>query len=265
MAWKWRMLLAVIAEPPSLYKAIKVYYISSFQGIAIPLGGLGPDIVRYVHLRSSRIPINAIAASIVLERIIGITATMMIASYGALSFARRLGSESEFSTSFIWAFTISLAAATISLLLLFHKFSQSLMAKVFRVNRLKKLPLMQKTIESVQSFSYKPGEIGKNLLLSIIEQLFSVLSLYFGAMAFNISLSLYDCLAVAPISSLLQRLPISYAGIGIKEGAHVFLLGLLGVKFDNALVLSTSLFLAFLLSLLPGIIWTIGENNLSNS
>lgn len=91
MAWKWRLLLAVLSRPPKLLDAIRVYYVSSFQGTVLPFGGLGPDILRYIHLRSSGIERHTISLSIVLERVIGLVATTAVGVVGILALLSKIG------------------------------------------------------------------------------------------------------------------------------------------------------------------------------
>jgi hypothetical protein len=68
-----------------------------------------------------------------------------------------------------------------------------------------------------------------------------------------------DCLGAVPISTLLERLPVSYAGLGVREGALVFLFGLLGIAYPDVLVLSSSMFILFLVTLLPGLLWSFDQ------
>jgi hypothetical protein len=47
MALKWHQLLRVLDARLTHWHAIRIYYESTFIGFALPLGGLGPDIVRF--------------------------------------------------------------------------------------------------------------------------------------------------------------------------------------------------------------------------
>src|SRR5690606_10154597 len=62
--------------------AIRVYYESSFVGFAMPLGGLGPDIVRFMRLRGREIPSHITLVSILVERYVGLIATLMMVVVG---------------------------------------------------------------------------------------------------------------------------------------------------------------------------------------
>jgi uncharacterized membrane protein YbhN (UPF0104 family) len=61
-------------------------------------------------------------------------------------------------------------------------------------------------------------------------------------MALSIEVSFVQLMWVVPVVSLLQSLPISIAGIGVREGAYVYLLQLQGVPGESALALSLTVF-----------------------
>jgi hypothetical protein len=61
-------------------------------------------------------------------------------------------------------------------------------------------------------------------------------------MALGIGMSFVQLLWVVAVVSLLQSLPISIAGLGVREGAYVYLLQLQGVPAASALALSLTVF-----------------------
>lgn len=262
MAWKWRLLLAVLCRPPSVLEAIRVYYVSSFQGVALPLGGLGPDILRYFHLRSHGVSAHAVTVSIVIERILGLVATIVAGVIGLIALQRELGADAGVPGGLMWLLLALLGASIAFFLSLFHDRSRPRIYRVLGLRpargRLGRHPAAQKVVEAIERFRSVPGRVVANLLLSITEQLFSVISLYVAALALRIPLTITQCLAVAPLTVLAQRIPIGYAGIGIREGALVVLLGLFGVAYADIIVLSSALLLTFLVSLLPGAVWSLG-------
>jgi len=62
------------------------------------------------------------------------------------------------------------------------------------------------------------------------------------------------CLAVSPVAVIIQRLPLTYGGLGLREGSAAALLVVLGYDYSTALVLLMTLVVMFLISLLPGAI-----------
>jgi uncharacterized protein (TIRG00374 family) len=257
MAWKWRMLVEIMGPAPSMYEAVRVYYISSFQGLALPLGGLGPDLVRYAHMRSSHVSSHAVAVSIVMERIIGLLATLIVATMAAGLLIHQVEYGEQVRVIIRWVLTAAGVGVVFLMSLLFSKsLQQTIYHYIGRVGFVSRHPSFQRLTTALKQNSDAPGVLFGNLILSVIEQCFPVAAYALGALAFQIPLSLLDCLAVVPISTLFQRLPISYAGLGVREGVLVYLLGLLGISFSNALILSTSMFVILVCSMLVGAVWS---------
>ncbi|MCS3700163.1 uncharacterized protein (TIRG00374 family) [Salinibacter ruber] len=256
MAWKWRMLLAVLGPVPSLYDSIRVYYVSSFQGIAIPLGGLGPDIVRYAHLRSSDLSRHLVATSIVMERAIGILATGILAVLGGGILVQKVGVLG--GANVLNAILLMGGGGSVVLggLLFSSRIQKTVYRLLTRSRALAKSDTFERFAEALREYRDVPGIILLNLVLALIEQLFSVLVFFLGAVAFQVSVTFMDCLAAVPISTLLERLPVSYAGLGVREGALVFLFGVLGVDYSEVLILSSVMFVLYLSTLIPGLLWS---------
>lgn len=250
------MLLAVLGPAPSLYDSIRVYYVSAFQGIAIPLGGFGPDIVRYAHLRSSKISRHSVAISIVMERAIGILATGILAVLGGSLLMKKVAAFGE--TSVLSG--ILLAGGIGSIILGSLLFSPRIQKRIYRLLQRSSILAQNDTFErfaeALREYRDVPEVILLNLVLALVEQLSAVLIFFFGSIAFQIPVTLTDCLAVVPMGILIQRLPVSYAGLGVREGAFVFLFGLLGVAYSDVLILSSTMFILFLATLIPGLLWS---------
>ncbi|HET9494422.1 MAG TPA: lysylphosphatidylglycerol synthase domain-containing protein, partial [Chloroflexia bacterium] len=81
-----------------------------------------------------------------------------------------------------------------------------------------------------------------SMLLAILFQLGVVATNYVLCLALGIPLGFIDLLWVVAAASLLQSLPISIAGVGVREGAYVYILGSQGVDSASALALSLLVF-----------------------
>ena len=80
------------------------------------------------------------------------------------------------------------------------------------------------------------------LLLAVVFQLLTVSVNLLVADLFGINVSYLQLLWVVAIVSLAQSLPISIAGLGVREGVYVYLLHQLGVSTSMALALSLVIF-----------------------
>lgn len=258
MAWKWNMLLRVLDQRLSLYEAIKLYYISSFMGYLLPLGGVGPDVVRVYKLKEQGIRVTTATVSIVVERLLGLVATLLIAIVGGLLLLKILatGTLDRVVTGLI---IVTVVGTGLALLFVFH---DGLRAQLLHLSRIKHLLEREKFKEFAASLAaYKACKrvLLIFLALSVFENLFPVFDIYVAGMALDIPLTFVQCLAVVPIATVLERLPISLFGLGLREGSYVVLFGLLGVGYSEALMIGIVTFFTFLLSLAPGLYWMITE------
>ena len=94
--------------------------------------------------------------------------------------------------------------------------------------------------------------------LSIFSYLVVSFAVYLLACGMSINLEFINTLLLMPLVILVTVLPISIAGWGIREGAMVVALGLVGVASVDAVSLSIILGLLGILSGLPGgMLWLL--------
>ncbi|MGB9646762.1 MAG: lysylphosphatidylglycerol synthase transmembrane domain-containing protein, partial [Stellaceae bacterium] len=101
-----------------------------------------------------------------------------------------------------------------------------------------------------------PGRCGTVLGLSIITIALSVFALKFVGDAVGSPLPLGSWMMIVPPVTLIQLVPISLAGWGVREAALVVALGWFGVPAEAALAISVLVGLCLILVGLPGgLIW----------
>jgi glycosyltransferase 2 family protein len=252
MALKWHQLLRVLEPRFERWNAIRIYYESTLIGFAVPLGGLGPDIVRFVRLRSRGINQDLGLVSMIVERLNGVIATLALIGAGCFILAG-LARQPALQTFALAAALAALASGAIAAIVIFHPASGR------RLIQLLKLPLVAngriaKYVNAALNYSARRVTLAANLGLSLIEQTAPVFTLWAGSRALGTPLPLHVCLAVAPVAVIIQRLPFTYAGLGLREGSAAALLVALGYDYSAALVLLMTLFVVFVISLLPGAI-----------
>src|SRR3990167_10043126 len=79
--------------------------------------------------------------------------------------------------------------------------------------------------------------------MSIIFQILALISFIFIAQSFGIHLSIFEYFWAFALVSLLLFLPISLAGLGVRESSLIFLFETLGVSSEKALATSLTLFI----------------------
>lgn|GEM_PF-625721 len=250
MALKWHQLLHVLDKRLSRPGAIRVYYESSFVGFAMPLGGLGPDIVRYLRLRGRGIASHITLVSIIVERYVGLIATLAVVVFGALTFAAIAPEPALAGFARLTAAGALAAAVGAAVVLLVPRARRGARRLIARSRKLE--AKIAKHTAAASTYSTRRGVLVANFGLSLLEQTTPIWSYWIGSRALDTPLPLAVCIAVAPIVVVVQRLPISYGGLGLREGSAAALLVALGYDYSEAMVMLMLLFVMFFVSLLPG-------------
>jgi len=115
---------------------------------------------------------------------------------------------------------------------------------------------IDKSVDSLYQDIPKIKDMLIPFLIEIIVWIFAAIQVYIIAQAFLINITFYEFILISIISVVISNiLPISIGGLGIREGAFVFLLSKFGVQSEVAFVISISGFLVKIL--IPGLIGLI--------
>lgn len=88
---------------------------------------------------------------------------------------------------------------------------------------------------------HKPSNLKfelKVFLINLITYIFYFLQFYFLAQALNIDLNYGFVIGLISLSTLATIVPISIAGLGVREGVFIVLLGTVGIQQESAVILS---------------------------
>ena len=99
------------------------------------------------------------------------------------------------------------------------------------------------------------------IVFSIFIQLFSVMSIYLIFLSLGIQINFPALFLLVPLSILGMSLPISFAGWGVREGIMIFILGLLQIGQEQALLISIIFGLSLFFISIPGIIFWLNNAN----
>lgn len=254
MAWKWRFLLDEGGHRIGTLRAFKIYYIASFQGVIVP-GGLGVDLVRFLRLRGFGIPQERVAASLLVERAVGMAASGLAAALSFLLFLWLIGGGAP--GWMLPTLVAVLAGVSASLLFLASEAFRRWLGRLPGIRSLLRRWETSPWWRAVSAYQGRTRLLLRFFFWSVVEQYMYVLAIWFGGIALGIPLELAACVAAVPITALLERVPLTIMGLGIREGSLVFLLGLLGIGYSEAILISLLQFTVFLLSLVPGGIWDV--------
>jgi uncharacterized membrane protein YbhN (UPF0104 family) len=232
-SYRWRIFLNAQGVRASLPKLISLYLIGVFFNLVLP-SGFGGDVVRVYELSQYSSRTASSITTVFMDRLSGFLALFAMAT-SALAFSYRLVPP-EVGATIILIFLTSLVGTG-------ALFSRSLW------RRLKGLPLLSSLAQrggvkelylSAQIYSLVP--LLQAISLSLAFNILLMIMNYLAALSFGVRISFLYFLLFIPIISLLLALPISLSGLGVREGAYVYLFSRVGVPPSSALAISLSIY-----------------------
>lgn len=254
--YKWQILLQAHGiQQVGFWHLWRLYYIGMFFSNFLPTE-VGGDVIRSYNVgKASGRQAEAFAA-VTMERMTGLVA-MVIYSFAGIflnwSFATRLG--------LIQIGLLGLAIMMVALFLLFHKGFARWAKRKLEIGPVKKMiDKLKGFYLSLADYSKKPSLMANAMILSVVFQFLAIASVHFLLLAIDISVSFSMLILIVPMVSLISIIPISINGIGLREGAFVFLFSQIGVAPSESFAVSIFYRIASLLpSLFGGGIYLFGD------
>jgi uncharacterized membrane protein YbhN (UPF0104 family) len=231
-SWRWKMILP---DEYGVGKLFSLYLIGSFFSSFLP-GVIGGDVVKAYYLNKDAKKIGMTIASVFMDRYLGYLSLVTI---GIVSFPFALP---YFGGSiYRWIMPAIFVSFVLGSLLFFG----------LRIGR---------GFRSVSEFYNYFSELWKRkdlllwaFILSFLIQFLNYFMVVIFAYAIGEHIPLLLLFVFLPIIITLTTIPISISGLGVREGAFVVLLGLIGVKPEISASLSLSWFFSTFVGSLPGL------------
>lgn len=229
-ALRWRLLLL---EPLPIRKVFSLYFIGAFFNTLLP-GVVGGDAMKIYYLYKETGKGTQTFASIFMDRYIGL-ACLITMGLIALPFG-----WTAFKGSWV-AWLLPLMALGFVLVSFV----------VFGMRIGKRFKRIEDFYGYFHSYIKNKTLIVKAVLISAVFQILIIIAIYILSIGLGQDIRLSTFFIVIPITASIASLPISIAGIGIREASSVLLLGAVGIKPDAATAIS---FAWFLIMAVAGII-----------
>jgi uncharacterized membrane protein YbhN (UPF0104 family) len=242
-AVRWWQLFSYLAGPVPFARVWPTYYLGVFFNNFLPTA-YGGDVARSARLYMSGMSGNALVASAVMDRLLGLTAVAVIGGLALL--LSKLGTYSQWA-GLVFAAATAIIAATVILLKLPAWSELTNPAKSGRWSRARAL------LSNFLAFRDSPTLLLKGFLLSLLSQLFVVGAFVLLARALGIGIPVESFVALLMLVFLVASLPISLGGLGPREGALMALLLPFGVEAAAVLALSAAYLIILWISTLPGL------------
>jgi uncharacterized membrane protein YbhN (UPF0104 family) len=244
---RWWVLSNTLAFPGRWPTYLGFYFVGMYFNLFLPTG-IGGDVFK-AHFLSRDEGRRVMAAwSVLGDRLSGLI-TMLLIGAGVVMIEPDLLPEPVVFFLFISALIILCGLAG------FPFFHRALMTR---------WPGLSRYVPDLLKLWQRPGRMAVVLGLS-----FSLQALGMGAVALlgagiGIQIPPAFYFAVIPVIALMIMIPISFSGIGVREGAFVYFLGLKGVDAESAVSLGLLWFsIQVAISLVGGLAYAFGVHRRS--
>ncbi|WP_456408708.1 lysylphosphatidylglycerol synthase transmembrane domain-containing protein [Caldithrix abyssi] len=255
LALRWRVLLKSYGFHLKTSQLFGFYLIGMFFNNFLPTS-IGGDIMRIYKLISVTDDRTSAFASVIIERLMGIAATLLMSIFALIYISQQFHDNRLLIVA-----VVMFLAIMIFFTLILKDRSFNIILKIFdRFTIFKIGQKFNKLFEAIHLFQEKRMVLMEVFMLSFISQFFIVSMNYLVAVAFSIPVSFGYLLMVVPISFVLTMLP-SINGIGIRDLGFVGLLAQVGISTAEALTLSfLNLIIPMVISTAGGLLFMLQKN-----
>jgi glycosyltransferase 2 family protein len=251
--WRWKLLLHTQGYRATMSHLSASYLVATFFNNFLP-SNIGGDVIRVRD--SSRLTgsTTTSVAVVVIDRILGFGALYALAVGAYVA-----GGPSVRALAGALPALVALGVVFGALAYIF--FRPGTARRAMAVLGLSRIPWARAKFEVVQNavhvYRAEVGAVWMALLGSVALQALVVYYYYNIARSLRIPLPLSACFLMVPLCSLVQALPISFNGWGVRESVFIVYFGQVGLPRESAMAFSlVGAGLMVLLSLSGAIVWT---------
>jgi len=261
---KWQLLLRHHGVPSPYFPLLRITFVSQFLGILLP-SALGVDAFRLMQIQKREKNLTASVGSVFTDRMLAALAMAVLSFFAALMSLSIIQEKQIMITAMIFSGSLIVFIFFIMTPLPF-KLLNSLKAlvpsKSVNGGNLLKTPLLdvlKKIVRKTEEIhSFLPDLLSKwklfgfIFLINCLFQFLRIVEVHFLFRALAVPVPWMLEIAFVPLIILLTFLPISFFGLGIKEGAFVYFFSRAGVSASIALSTSLLSYLLLLAGIVPG-------------
>jgi uncharacterized protein (TIRG00374 family) len=238
MGYRWLLLLRARGRRDvPLSWLCGTYFVALLLGQVLPTA-VGGDAVRALDLARRTGARAEAVSSVLVDRVVGTGALVVLAAAGALAGGGGLGGGD------VLLLELGIAAATlVAAWLILARRARALLRLGVPVARRARVEQPARAIyEALHAYRGHPLALGAVFLLAIVAQALrvGVIVLLSHGMGLDVSVGTY--LLLGPVLFLVTIVPISLNGVGLREAAFVVVLAGVGVSRADAFVLGLAFF-----------------------
>lgn len=248
MAYRWLVLLRAIEprERPPVGPVMRIFFVSTFVGTFLP--SVGGDLVRAYSLSRYGVDAGQSAASVLMDRMLGVASIFILGVAGVLLAGPRFADRAVVIT-----LASALVACAATALLVFSGAGAELArAVVARLPGSRTKRLGASLVDATRRYAHHHGNLLNVLAGSVGVQVLRVVQAYCLGRALGIPAPLVVYFAFVPLILLIMLLPVTVNGLGTSQVAFVWFFSQAGVAEPVSFALSILFVALGVVGNLPG-------------
>ena len=229
LSFRWEMLLNIGKRHLDLVETIQINLTSQLANLVFiaSIGGMLARIALSVQHGASLF--KSLIATI-FDRMMTLSALIVLAALFMPGLSKHVDNQT---------FTVVSTYVSMFIITMFVFAPLFLNLVVFRMPQMTRLKgRMRYGARYLKILLNNPFLLAKIVIVSLVAQMGLFMAVYCLAISTGANISFIDLMTVLPVISLVASLPISIGGWGVREGAFVYGLGLLGIPMETAFLIS---------------------------
>jgi len=254
--WRWHLLLRAQDVQLPRRRLFGSFLVANFFNNFLP-SNIGGDVVRIGDTARHTNSKTLATTVVLLDRILGLIALVFVAALGATAIGRLHPAAAPIWPVWLWAGFLAGAAATTPAI-----FAPAGFGRLLRPLTVFHPEWVGERITTLTGalgrFGEEPGVLAAAFVGAVFVQAALVLFYFAVAYALHLDVAFWDLAVVIPVSFVVQLLPVSVGGFGVRETFFSYYFHRIGQPIEDAILLSLvaqALLMLFSLSGLAIYIW----------
>ena len=235
-AWRWDLLLRAQHVHLPLRTLTSSFLVATFFNNFLP-SNIGGDVVRVTDTAKAAGSKTLATTVVLLDRGLGLLGLLFVAALGATVAARMSPSVGPLGPGALWGL-LAAGALGAGVCIMRADLIGRLLAPLRFIHQEWVSERIERMVAGLARFRAAPGKVLACAAGAVVVQ--GTLVLFYAAVArgLGIHVSLAHLGLVVPLSFVVQMLPISVNGFGVREATFGFYFALLNLSLESALALS---------------------------
>ena len=234
--WRWYLLLRAQEVNVRRRWLFGSFLVASFFNNFLP-SNIGGDVIRISDTARAARSRTLAATVVLMDRALGLMALIFVAAIGASAAGAVHPAALPIWPAWLWAGLLAGAAASAPAVFAPVGFSRLLQPlSVFHPewvgNRIETL------IEVLTRFRARLGALARCFATAVFVQGTMVMFYFAVTHGLHLSVSLSDIAVIVPISFVVQMLPVSFGGFGVREATFSIYFSRIGQPIESAIAMS---------------------------